>query len=417
MKTKFMKCLAFGVMVMSLGLCFAGCDLLNKNDDSKNNPADTGQDSGQGQKESITYTLDDNFKTTYYVGEDLDYEHAYVHYTENGQEKKLKLTGLDFAGFDTSTVGTYSIYVRVDYDDVFTLLPLTYTVIDYDVVEVVELKGMTYDFYQNDYISFAGVKAVLKLSNNTTTEIKVDSNMFTNLSTETVGKNKTFTFTYKGISKNFNYSVEKNTYDIIGVEGLEVNYALGDSIDLSKAQVKYIKNGQLTTYCSIYEGNITNFSTATVGRRTMSIKLPELDMTYTLDYRVYQLNDLLENKLYYYQCNDSNGKYIYLYVNGLSKDSAEIYIGFSSANPSTVNANPGAVSTTRLKHFNVAKSKLFSSNSYYYDTSRSSGGTIQVNGYKFIISLMDVAGSACTVSYYSSLENSSPTSTYRLYEF
>lgn len=397
MKIKIMKHLSLAVMLLVLGLCFVGCSL-NPNDDPSDNPA------------NITYTIDSNFKTTYYIGEDLDCKNAYIHYTENEQDKTLKFDASNITGFDTSTIGTFTMNIRVDN----IRLSTTYKVKDYEVIEIVELRGMTYEFKEGDSISLTGVKAVLKLSNNTLKEINVNSTMFTNLSTSTIGENKTFTFTYDGISKNFNYSVTKNVYVITGVTGIEVKYCVGDELVLNNAEVTYIKNGTETGTWSIFKDNITNFSTTTKGTRTLQINT--LGTTYSLEYQVYQLNNLVANKLYYYQCNDTYGKYIYVYVSELTTDGAYLYIGFSSATPSTVKSNPTAVSTTNLKSYSITRKNSFTSNSNYYDTAYSTTGSIQLTGYKFIIGFMDASGSACTVSYYSSVQNSTATATYRLSE-
>lgn len=407
MKTKVMKCLAFAVMIMALGLCFVGCDLFNNN-------LNKGQNDDKDNKSTTTYTVDSNFKTTYYVGDDFDYNNAYIYYTENGQQKSYKFGLRSVTQFDTSEVGTFTMFITIEYGDVYEVISKSYTVIDYDVVEIVDLNGMTYEFYQNDSIFFIGVKAVLKLSNNTQKEIKVNSSMFKNLSTSTVGNNKTFTFTYNGISKDFNYSVLENVYVITGVSGIDTEYCVGDSIVLNNATVTYTKNGKDTGTYSVYEGNISNFSTATIGRRDLVITT--LGTTYSLQYQVYNLNNLVEGKLYYYQCNDSNGKYIYVYVNSLYSDSAELYIGFSSATPSTVKANPTAVSKSNLHGYSVMKKNSFTTNSKIYDTSYSSSGSVQVSGGKFVVGNMDASGSACTISYYASV-NSSATATYRLTEY
>lgn len=375
--------------------------------------------SGCNMFNSNTYTIDSNFKTTYYVGDALDCSNAYIYYKENGKEKSIAFYEYNISGFSTDKAGSFKMKISFKINDTIKTLTKSYTVLPLDetktVAEIVSLNNMQYSFYQNDFIYtyLNGVTATIKYTDNSTSTINVNSSMFTNLSTSEVGENKTFTFTYNGVSKSYNYTVLQNVYVITRVTGIETIYNVGDAISLKNAEVTYTKNGKETGTWAISEKDITNFSTDTTGTRKLTINV--LGTTYSLEYIVYKLNDLVEGKLYYYQCNDSNGKYIYVYVMNIYQNSGYFYIGFSSASPSTVASNPGAISKTNLRDYYIEKQNSFITNSILYDTVYSSRGS-SLNS-KFQIYMMDASGSACTINYFSSVTNSTATASYRLYQY
>lgn len=164
----------------------------------------------QGKTLVVSYTvasvskieLIGTIKTEYKLNESLDTNNAKILVTySNDETKQVDLTQSMIIGFYTTSTGTRTLTISYQ----TKTLEIEYTVAS--VVSKIELtKALQTEYQINDDINTNNAKILVTYSDDSTSQVDLDSNMISGFNTASIGA-KTLTIEYQGATLNVNYNV------------------------------------------------------------------------------------------------------------------------------------------------------------------------------------------------------------------
>ena len=228
-----------------------------------------------------------NLKTDYFIGDNLQIGSATLTITTDGEESIVEITNDMVKNFNTTTAGTK--YLSVVYKN--KTLNVKYTVTAVAMTEITNVTGINTSYFVGDSIVIAeDAKLTYRNNNGTTNEIKLVDNMVSGFDTTSAG-NKTLTVTYGGKTFDVNYTVAAvEVVELVTIEGLKVDYFVGDAIDLSNAKLNYKNNNNSTANIEITNAMISGFDTTSAGdNKTLTIIYSGKNITFTYNVKEPQL--------------------------------------------------------------------------------------------------------------------------------
>lgn len=123
------------------------------------------------------------------------------------------------------------------------------------------------------------------------TILDIESSMISNFSTETRG-NRTMILTYNDLTIDIDYSVSLAP-QLTLIAPFKTSYLIGEELDVSNGKIKYTNKDAVETILDVESSMISNFSTETRGKRTMTLTYNDLSMD--IDYSVSPEPILLPN--------------------------------------------------------------------------------------------------------------------------
>ena len=228
-----------------------------------------------------------NLKTDYFIGDNLQIGSATLTITTDGVESNVEITNDMVKNFNTTTAGTKDL--SIVYKN--KTLNVKYTVTAVAMAEITNVTGITTTYFVGDNIVISeDAKLTYRNNNGTTNEIKLVDDMISGFDTTSAG-NKTLTVTYGGKTFDVNYTVTAvEVAELVSIEGLKVDYFVGDTIDLSNAKLNYKNNNNSTANIEITNAMISGFDTTSAGdNKTLTIIYSGKNITFTYNVKEPQL--------------------------------------------------------------------------------------------------------------------------------
>lgn len=163
----------------------------------------------QGKTLVVSYTvasvskieLIGTIKTEYQFNESLDTNNAKILVTyDNNETKQVDLTQNMIIGFYTTSTGTRTLTISYQ----TKTLEVEYTVASVSKIELT--KALQTEYQINDDLNINNAKILVTYSDNSTSQVDLDSNMVSGFNTASIGA-KTLTINYQGATLNVNYNV------------------------------------------------------------------------------------------------------------------------------------------------------------------------------------------------------------------
>ncbi len=227
--------------------------------------------------------------TSYFVGDSIILaSNAKLRYVKaSGSIGEVPLTSGMISNFSTTEAGTYNM--TISYKG--KTLQVEYTVMEVEVQAITSVTGVKDEYFVGDVVEFSSNAVVNFVNNNGTTDsVKFQSSMLTEFSTSTPGEH-TAIITYEGVEFYFIYRVAAIQAQTINeVNGIEVYYVVGDSLNLSKnATISVTFNNGKTQNIPLTADMISNFSTTAAGTKLLTITYQ--GKTKTVEYHVATESD------------------------------------------------------------------------------------------------------------------------------
>ncbi len=292
------------VLILALPM-LAGCDFFGNN------------------KKLLAYEIEGNIKTEYYLGEQLNVQDVKLNLIyEDNSTVKIPLDSSMITGFDTSTLGNKQITIEynkvkrtIDYSVKFRTgmyeatmtsgnqthsiyiefledgKAYNYAVAEEDKVGVYE----NFTWEQNNdklYVDFFDLHAQAYTNDNDTFTVEYTASNNTNISVS---------FRYKQTLQNRTSKTLKN---IAIVGNLPTSYVIGDRVDFTMCALRATFEDNSTMDIQLNDNMVENFSTTTVGDRTMTIKF--MGKSLEIDYCVnsFYMGQYDFVAIYYYNGSD-----------------------------------------------------------------------------------------------------------------
>lgn len=277
------------------------------------------------------------FKTSYFVGDNLDLSNAKLTATYNsGKTEDINILATMISGFDSTNPA--NINLTLTYSGK-TITNISCQIKAIELVNVT-LKESFKDtvYFVGETINLSGNKLILSYNNSTTKEIDISSSMILNFSTAYSG-NKQFIIIYDNFSIIVNYTV----LDVIAtsielVSNFEsTTYFVGDKINLSGAQIKITYNNETTEILPVELNMIRNFSTSTAGTKNLTITYKEVSLT-----SEYTVSEIVALEL---TLSKPFNKTTYYTGQQLDVSGAEITINYSNGKSETLEVTNSMVKT------------------------------------------------------------------------
>ncbi len=248
-----------------------------------------------------------NLKTDYFIGDNLQIGSATLTITTDGVESNVVITNDMVKGFNTTTAGTR--YLSILYNN--KTLSIKYTVTAVAMTEITNVTGITTTYFVGDNIAISeDAKISYRNNNDTTGEVELVDAMISGFDTISAG-NKTLTVTYGGKTFDVNYTVTAvEVAELVSVEGLKVDYFVGDVIDLSNAKLHYKNNNNSTANIEITDAMISGFDTTSAGEnKTLTISYSGKNITFTYNVKEPQLLSIVIHTNIELNYNSSNTQF------------------------------------------------------------------------------------------------------------
>lgn len=238
------------------------------------------------------------FKTTYYVGDALDFTGGVITATwNNGVTADLELTqelidqySIDLSGFDSSKPNVNG-KLTVSYEDAQLTVDYVVEAIVATSIELATPFTKT-TYIKGDLLDVSGATITVKYNNNPAGEvIPVTADMVTNFNSATVGNNLKLTITYKFNSIQVNYNVIELAVVTKTISTtFKTEYYQGELIDTTGGKLSFtLNNGESGTVditTSMIQNYISNAEgtdlIATVRYLHPTAGVIKVDFTYTI---------------------------------------------------------------------------------------------------------------------------------------
>ena len=196
-------------------------------------------------------------------------------------------------------------------------------------VSSIEIEGTLKDtYFVGDELELTELKVKVTMSDGTTKEITLTSEMVSGFDTTTVGDDKTLTITYEGKTTTASYDVVEPAVTSIALKTeLSTKYYIGDSLNLSEQKITATYENGATKDIAISSQMISGFNTTTAGANktlTITYEGKTTTLTYSVEAvvatKIAVVANTFANNYFVGDSLDSDGKIKVYYNNGTTKE-------------------------------------------------------------------------------------------------
>ena len=285
-------------------------------------------------------------KTKYYVGEEFDQTGLTLTATYNNGKTEVVSTGITCTGFSSAAAGAKTI--TATYGGKST----TFSV-DIEAVKLVSIAVKTnptkISYYVGESLDSTGL-TLTGTYNNGKTETITTGYTCSALDSTTAGS-KTITVSYQGLTTTFNVTVVAVNLVSIAVKTMpnKTSYFTGESFDQTGLTLTATyNNGKTEVISSGF--SCTGFSSATAGKKTITVSYAGKTTTFTVDVQAIVVTGIsvkkAPNKTEYFVGDSYDGTGLVVnvtYNNGTNKD---ITTGFTTSGFSSAAAGKNTVTVS-----------------------------------------------------------------------
>ena len=236
--------------------------------------------------EVTTITVKSQFKTTYFVGDNLNISggEITVNY-EDGKSETVTITA-EMIGetFNSETAG--SKIMTITYKESTVEVPYRINAIELTSISLESTLDKV-EYYEGDDLDVTGGTIRLHYNNGSSEVIPITLEMTSGFSKNYVSdEEKTLTITYNTRTTSLKYKTLKVAVTSLTLtQGFKTTYFEGDNIDLTGGRLTATyNNGVVQTNIVITDSMIANFDTSEAGSFKMTIKYDNISIEY--DYTV-----------------------------------------------------------------------------------------------------------------------------------
>lgn len=209
------------------------------------------------------------FKTTYFVGEDLIIDNLEIKITKSDETtSNVALTSEMISGFDSTTAGEKTL--TITYNEKTTTV--AYTVISPTVKSIAISTSIKNAYFTGDILDLEGTKLNVVFEDDSSASINVTSTMVTGFDTSTAGTNKELTITYGDKSIKVTYNVTQLAVSSISVKTkMKTSYFVGEQLEVAGGIITATYNNGKTEDVVITNAMVSNFSTTSAKNAVLTI--------------------------------------------------------------------------------------------------------------------------------------------------